>query len=274
MFHKPSLSYRIFSGFNYTLLVALSFLCVLPIIHVLAVSLSSAPAVASGKVLFWPVEFTWKNYEIILAKKEFIRSFGVTFKRLILGVPLGMLMSFLVAYPLAKETKSFRFRTFYVWFFVVTMLFGGGLIPTYMVVKSVGLIDTIWALVLPGAVSVYNCILLLNFFRALPKELEESAFMDGAGHWKTLWHIYLPLSLPALATLTLFTTVGTWNEWFHGLIYMNQPENYPVSSYLQTMIINPTSLIASESSQDVELLKEISNKTAKSARFFLGLFPF
>src|SRR5690606_22471415 len=112
------------------------------------------------------------------------------------------------------EIQQFRWRTVYVWFFVLTMLFSGGLIPLYMTVRSLDLLDSIWALILPAAVPVYNVVLLLNFFRGLPKELEESAKIDGAGPFTIMWKIFVPLSLPAMATLTLFCTVGHWNSWF------------------------------------------------------------
>src|SRR5690606_20037727 len=128
-------------------------------------------------------------------------------------------------------------RPIYLWYFIVPMLIGGGIIPTYMTIRNYGLLDTIWALVLPSAVPVYHAVLLLNFFRALPKELEESSVMDGAGHWTILFRIIMPLSLPALATITLFTMVGHWNSWFDGLIYMNRNENYPLQSYLQTIVV-------------------------------------
>ena len=120
-----------------------------------------------------------------------------------------MLLTMLVAYPLSKEAKAFPMRTFYAWLFVLTILFGGGLIPHYMMVKDTGIMDSFWALILPGAVPVFNVILLLNFFRGLPKELEEAAFIDGAGHWTTLWRIFVPLSMPALATISCSRSSAT-----------------------------------------------------------------
>ncbi|TMY87285.1 carbohydrate ABC transporter permease, partial [Klebsiella pneumoniae] len=153
----------------------------------------------------------------------------------------------------------------------ITMLFHGGLIPLYMTVKYTGIMNTLWALVLPNAVPVFNVVLLLNFFRGLPKELEEAAFMDGAGHWTTLWRVMVPLSAPALATITLFATVGHWNAWFDGLIFMNSPDNYPLQSYLQTVVINrDLSLV---SSSDLKALAEVSDRTAKAAQIFLGALP-
>ncbi|HEY0827530.1 MAG TPA: carbohydrate ABC transporter permease, partial [Bacilli bacterium] len=220
--HRLTWSRNMFVAFNYTLLISLSLLCLLPLIQVFAISLSSSSAATAGLVKLWPVDFTLKSYEFILHKPAFIRSFGVTIERVILGVSLNMLLTLLIAYPLSKKKGKFHFRTFYAWYFVFTILFSGGLIPWYMTIEAVGLMDSIWALILPGAVPVFNVILLLNFFSGLPKELEESAFIDGAGYWTALWRIYAPLSLPALATLTLFSIVGHWNAWFDGLILMNR----------------------------------------------------
>jgi putative aldouronate transport system permease protein len=269
--HNRSLGYRVFNVCNHVFIVCLSLLCVMPVLHTLAISLSSSSAAAAGYVTLWPVDFTWKSYEFVVAKPEFLAAMGVTLQRVLLGVTINMLLTIVIAYPLSKEVRAFRWRTAYVWFFVFTILFHGGLIPSYIVIKNAGLIDTIWALVLPGAVPVFNVILLLNFFRSLPKELEEAAAIDGAGHWTVLWRLYVPLSLPALATVTLFVIVGHWNSWFDGLIYMNRPENYPLQSYLQTVVIqNDLSLL---SSTDLELLKTISDRTAKAAQIFLAALP-
>ncbi|WP_309119977.1 carbohydrate ABC transporter permease [Paenibacillus sp.] len=271
MTERLSVGRRVFTIFNYTFLVVLSLLCVVPLVHVFALSLSSNAAATAGMVKLWPVEFTLKSYEFVLNRPEFVRSLWVTIQRVAIGLPLNLLLTVLIAYPLSKESAKFKPRTAYVWFFVFTMLFHGGLIPSYMTIRSTGLLDSIWALILPGAVPVFNVVLLLNFFRGLPKELEEASFMDGAGHMRTLAQIYLPLSLPALATIALFTTVGHWNSWFDGLIYMNSPERYPLQSYLQTVIAQRDMTLAS--STDLELLAEVSDRTVKAAQIFMGALP-
>lgn len=271
MLYTHTKAYRIFNIFNHFFLISLSLLCVLPIVHTLAVSFSSSSAASSGAVGLWPVDFSWKSYEFVAAKPEFFRSMGVTVQRTLAGTALNMFLTVIIAYPLSKETKAFRWRTWYVWFFVFTILFHGGLIPSYLVVKNLQLLDTLWALVLPGAVPVFNVILLLNFFRSLPKELEEAAAMDGAGHWTLLWRLYAPLSLPALATVILFTIVGHWNAWFDGLIYMNSPERYPLQSYMQTVVIQMDLELLT--STDLSMLENISDRTTKSAQIFLAAFP-
>jgi putative aldouronate transport system permease protein len=147
------------------------------------------------------------------------------------------------------------------------------LIPFYMTVKTLGLINSIWALVLPGAIPVFNVLLLMNFFRQLPQEIEESVFLDGAGHWTNLWRIQVPLSMPAIATLILFTTVGHWNSWFDGLILMNHPKNYPLQSYLQTIVTTIEQRLTNMTAEDVKILSEINDRTTKSAQIFLAALP-
>jgi len=260
-----------FQASNYTFLILLSFLCLFPIVHVLAISFSSSAAASSGLIKLWPVDFSLASYRYILNKPEFIRSFGITLERSALGFAVNMLLTIVCAYPLSKEIRDFRFRTLYVWFFIFTILFSGGLIPWYLVIRETGLLDSIWGLVIPGAVPVFNVILLLNFFRGLPREIEESAFMDGAGHWKVLWRILVPLSMAPLATVSLFTVVGHWNSWFDGLILMNFPEKYPLSTYLQLMVINSNPMKVDGT--NVGHIKEISERTTRAAQIFLGALP-
>lgn len=266
-----AVSNRAFTLVNTLFLIGVALLCLLPLVHILAVSFSKSSAAAAGIVGLWPVDFTLHSYRFILKKPEFLQSINVTLVRVVIGTTLSMLLTILAAYPLSKEARSLKFRTFYAWFFVFTMLFGGGLIPWYMTIKYLGLLDSVWGLILPSALPVYNVILLLNFFRALPRELEESALMDGAGYWKTLWAVYVPLSKPALATVGLFTLVGNWNAWFDGLILMNSPSNYPLASYLQTVIrgVDLTKLTG----QDVLTMASVNDRTAKAAQIFVGTVP-
>lgn len=260
-----------FQLFNYTFLILLAILCVLPMVHVLALSLSSNAAATAGVVRLWPVGFNTASYTYVMEQAAFVRSFLVSLQRVALGVSINLILTVLLAYPLSKEAHKFKARTLYAWLFVFTMLFNGGLIPTYMLMKQLGLLDSLWALVLPGAVPVFSAILLLNFFRGLPKELEEAAFIDGAGHFTTLLRVFLPLSAPALATILLLASVGHWNSWFDGLIYMNSPDNYPLQSYLQTIVIQKT--FSNLTDLNTELLRQISDRTVKAAQIFLGALP-
>lgn len=263
---------KVFNVFNLIFLAVVAFICLLPLVNVLSVSFSSKSAAAAGYVGFWPVEFTTASYEYALAKQEFIAAFFVSVRRVILGLAVNLTLTISVAFPLSKERSSFRARTFYSWFFIVTMLFSGGLIPTYLVVKEAGLLDSIWALVLPNAVNVFNVILMMNFFRGIPREIEEAAFVDGASYWTSLFRIYLPLSIPSIATITLFIVVGHWNGWFDGMIYMNRPTNWPMQTYLRSIIISPD-MTSMTSSEELASMSQVSDRTFKAAQVFLGAVP-
>ncbi|MFK7694310.1 carbohydrate ABC transporter permease [Paenibacillus sp. HJGM_3] len=268
---KPSTGRTVFLVCNYVFLTLLAFLCLLPIVNVFSVSLSAASASEAGLVRLWPVRFTWKSYEYVLGSNAFLQAMLISFKRVLLGSSISLLLTVLIAYPLSKEVNVFRWRTAYAWFFVITILFSGGLIPLYMVVKALGLMDTIWSLVLPSAVPVFLVILMLNFFRSLPKELEEAALVDGASHWRTMTSIYVPLSLPGLATCTLFSMVGHWNAWFDGLIFMNSTEHYPLQSYLQTVIVQSNLDVLNQ--VDLLLMQYVSDRSVKAAQIFIGALP-
>jgi putative aldouronate transport system permease protein len=267
---KLSRGQRIFLAGNYVFFILLSLLCILPLVHIFAISLSSSSAASAGLVTLWPVDFTLRSYDYIINKHEFFDSIIVSIKRLVVGTSLSLLLCMTIAYPLSKETKAFRMRTVYAWIFVFTILFNGGLIPSYMIVRYTGLLDTLWALVIPSAVNVFNVLLMLNFFRGLPKELEESAFIDGAGHWITLWRIYVPLSMPSVATVALFTMVFHWNSWFDGMIFMNKISNYPLSTYLQNVLTSGSIISSMVNLND---LAEISDRTTKAAQIFVGSLP-
>lgn len=273
---KVSKSRKIFLICNFIFLTITGIICCIPFINLLAISLSDKVAVSSGLVKFWPVNFTLDSYRFIAQSSAFLSAALIATKRVVLGVSINLILIVMTAYPLSKEKEFFRMRNVYSWFFVVTILFTGGMIPTYMVVKYTGLLDSIWALVLPGAVPVFSMLVVMNFFRSLPKELEEAAFIDGASHFVTLMKVILPISKPALATVGLFALVFHWNSWFDGLLYMNRQEHYPLQSYLQTVIINPemffknTSNISSHIDQ---LLEYVNVRTTKAAQLFVATVP-
>ena len=148
-----------------------------------------------------------------------------------------MALAILTAFPLSRTAKPFPGRNVFMWLFVFGMILNVGLVPWYLTISNYNLIDTIWALVLPTALPIWSVIILMNFFRNIPKELDEAARIDGANPWQLLWSIYLPTSLPALATITLFSIVGHWNSFFDGLILMNNPANYPLQTYIQQLVI-------------------------------------
>lgn len=273
MIHKQSISRKLFVVFNTLLLTFITILGIIPFIHLLSISLSSNTAAMAGEVKLWPVGFSWDAYAYLGQKVEFFRSLGVSVKRVVLGSAVNLLLVFITAFPLSKSNDQFKFRTVYVWIFAITMFFGGGLIPSYIIVKNTGLIDSIWALILPGALNVWNMVLMLNFFRSIPKELDEAARIDGAGHWRVLWQIYLPVSLPSIATIGLFTIVGHWNAWFDGILYLNSPVNYPLQTYLSTLIMSINAQMSSMSIEQLKVMENLSEKTIRTAQIFMGALP-
>ena len=262
---------RWFTIINTVILSLAALSCLIPIIHIAAISFSSSAAAATGIVTFWPVDFSLNSYQYVIKRSQFWQSMLVSLERITLGGGINLLLIILSAFPLSKEKSEFRSRSFYAWLFFITMLFSGGLIPWYMAIRQYKMLDTIWALVLPGAVPVFSVILMLNFFRQIPKELSEAACIDGAGQWRVLWGMYVPTSTPAIATVLLFALVGHWNSWFDGLILMNSPDHYPLQSYIQTIVVQRTYSMLSR--EEIQQLATISDRTLRSAQIFLGSLP-
>ncbi len=262
---------HLFDYINELFLVIVGLICFMPLLYVFAVSLSSSSAIASGKVTFWPVDFTLVGYEYILSNMIFWRSMLNSFIRVLLGVGLQLIMTCLVAYPLSKEKNRFMARTFFAWVFFIPMMINGGLIPTYLIVKDTGLLDSIWSLIIPGCVPIFFILLLLNFFRQLPKELEEAAIMDGASHWRILLGIFVPLSKPALATIAVYAILGHWNAWFDAAIYMNTLSKFPLLTYMQTIVIHYDS--ESLSASELQKMLQLNSNTLQSAQIFVATVP-
>ena len=270
MIHDNNWFSRLFDGVNYFFLTAFAVLCLLPLVHILAVSLSGRAPAAGGFVSFWPIDFTLENYEKVMGSRTFVRSFLISVLRVLTGTSLNMTLIILTAYPLSKSPRVFKGRTIFIWFFVFAMLFDGGLIPSFLVVHSLGLLNTLGALIFPNAVPIFSVILMMNFFRDVPKELEESALIDGASHWKVLWYIYIPMSLPAIATLTLFSTVNHWNAWFDGLIYMSDSANYPMQTFLRTVVVELDLTKVGINPQD---LQRLSDRAIRGAQIVVATVP-
>jgi putative aldouronate transport system permease protein len=256
---------------NYTILLFLAAICVFPFIHTVAISLSGSLPVMAGDVGLWPLDFTLDSFKKLLFQKNFSLAIMTTIKRIVLGVMTNFIMTILVAYPLSKENKAFKFRTLYVWFFIVTMLVNGGVIPWYLTIRGLGLIDNIWALILPGAVPIFSVVILLNYFRGLPKELEEAAKIDGARHLQILINVFIPISYPALATITLFSFLNHWNSWFDGMILMNSTKNYPLQSFLKQFVGQTNAELFSN--LDVLVFPKISEQTVKAALIVVSVVP-
>lgn len=264
---RLSVGRKIFITCNTVFLILMALLCILPLVNLFALSLSGKAAANSGAVTFWPIDFTLMAYEKTFHNHNFIRSILISVARTALGTLFSMFVITTAGYALSKEFKG---RTPLMWFFVFTMLFGGGLIPSYLLNTSLGLKNNFLVYIIPGAFSCYNLILIMNFFKSIPKALEEAALIDGASFFTVLWKIYLPLSKAGLATVALFIMVGNWNEWFTGILYMSDTKNYPLASFLQVIVVqgnkqdlalDPTSALA------------MSDRTIKAAQVFIGALP-
>lgn len=279
---RTTTSRKVFVIFLTVFFLAVCLVCLIPFLHVLALSFSHKIPSLQHTVMLLPLVFNEEtqvtsvgldlnSYVFLMERDEFIRAFGISVLRTVLALGVSLMIICLAAYPLSKDKKDFTGRTVYVWFIMVTMFVSGGLVPTYITIQKLGLMNTIWALVLPGCAMPFLIVLLLNFFRGIPKALEEAAALDGAGHFRTFLFLYLPLSLPSLATITLFIIVNNWNAWFDGMIYMSSPKNYPLQTYLQTMI--SSSSLQMMTRARAELLKKISDRTVKSAQIFIAALP-
>jgi putative aldouronate transport system permease protein len=253
-------------------LVILAFMCLYPLIYCVSVSFSDAAAVMAGRVTILPVKPTLSAYNKIMEDKGFMQAFLVSVLRVVVGGTINIVFTITMAYPLSKSKQNFHQRNIYMWFLVFTMLFSAGLIPWYLTIKNLGILNTFWALVLPGAVPVYNVILLMNFFRSNPVELEEAAFVDGASPLDVLLRIYLPISKPGIATVMLFSIVGHWNNYFDGLVLINKPKLIPLQTFIQkSFILNLNNLNLSP--QELAELAKTSSLTLNSAKIVITTIP-
>ena len=260
----------------YVVVILLTLSCLIPLMNVISLSFSSSQAVASNKVGLWPEEFTFAAYEKIINDAQFWRSFGISVFRVAMALIINLFMIVTLAYPLSKSVKVFRSRKVFMNIMVFAMLFIGGMIPSYLVVRYLGLINSVWALILPGAVPIGSVILVMNFFRSVPKSLEESALLDGANPWQILTRIYIPISLPSLATVSLFSIVGSWNDFFGGLIYITKVENYPLMTYIQSLSVNIAETLQKAggmSTQQLQALLSVSNRNLNAAKIVVAIVP-
>jgi putative aldouronate transport system permease protein len=231
-------------------------ICLLPFLHILSISLSSKHAILSGIVTIFPREFDAHAYQIVFKDSRMLWSLVLTIGLTVSYTAICMVMSICAAYPLTKE--RLKGRSFFMLLIVFTMFFSGGLIPEYLLVKQLGLLDHLLALIVPGMISAFNLIILRTFFTSIPASLEESAYLDGSSHIGTLIRIVLPLSLPVLATLSLFYAVARWNGFMDALFYITHSELYPIQLKLYQIVMNSmvTDVTAQEGAAQVDTVPE------------------
>ncbi|WP_373865245.1 carbohydrate ABC transporter permease [Paenibacillus koleovorans] len=226
---------HLFDVVNVTLLVLFALITIIPFIHVISSSFASVAEYNSKNFLLVPTEFSLKAYQYIFTTNALPRSLGITVMITVLGTLICLLFTTLFAYPLSR--RRFHFRRTILFLIVFTMIFQGGMIPDYLIVKELGLLDSYWSLMLPRAIIAFYLIIMINFFRNIPEELEESAKMDGCGDLRMFFRIMIPLSLPAIATLTLFYAVFQWNTYMHAILYINDTEKWPIQVLLRQIVM-------------------------------------
>ncbi len=231
---------RVMKGVNTMLLSIVALICLLPFVHMLAKSFSGSGAVSAGRVSFWPLEPTLNTYRYVLGDSLFWSSFRNSVVITLGGTAIALTITTMAAYPLSKP--SFRGRRIILVLYVFSMLFYGGMVSIYVLIRSLGLLNTLWCQIIPLALSQYNLFVMKTFFEGLPEAIEESARVDGAGPVRTLVSIVLPLSLPSLATIALFYAVGYWNAYYHAMIFITRPNMKPLQMYLYELITTTQNL--------------------------------
>ena len=244
--------------------------CLLTLWNMIAISFSGSDAVAANEVGLIPKDVNFTAYSKLLNDSQFWKSFLISVERVVLGLAINMFFTVTMAYPLSKSKRRFPAREIYIKFVIFAMLFSGGIIPLFMVVSNLHLTNTIWSLVLPGAVPVFNVILLINFFRGVPEALDDAARIDGASPLQILTKIYLPVSLPALATVALFSIVNHWNDYFSGLIYMSKAAMYPLQTYIQQLTVDITQVTDAE---QLKQMASMNNRTFNAAKIVVSTVP-
>ncbi len=252
-------------------MVILALSCLYPLWYTFCLSISDKSAANSGMVTIYPIGFSLASYQEIMGDIQFFKSFLISAERTIFGTIVTIFILAVFAYPLSKPASEYRPKNVIMWIVVFCMLFNGGTIPWYITMVNYGLIDSMVGLILCGGVPVFNLILLINFYRGLPKELMEAAEIDGAGVWTILFKVVIPCSIPILATLVLFTSVGYWNEYFQGLVLSSNESHYPLQTYIKQMVVNiqTTNL----SMDQIEKMDQLSNKSLNAAKVFIAMIP-
>jgi putative aldouronate transport system permease protein len=255
----------------YAVLALMTAISIFPILHVLSVSLSNNHEVTRAGLMLWPRGFTLASYEFIFKGPALLRSFGVTVFITVVGTALNMLLTTSAAYALARE--DLPGRSIITLFIVITMVFSAGIIPGYMLVRSLGLINSVWAMIFPGAVSAFNLILMRNFIQQLPASFIEAARIDGASEWRILTQIVVPLSLPALATIGLFYAVAHWNEFFRGIFYIVDSTKWPLQVLLRSIVIEADLNQLGLTNQDLYGRLSVSQITIRAATVIATIIP-
>jgi ABC-type glycerol-3-phosphate transport system permease component len=237
-----------FNFINTSLLIIATAAFLYPFVYVLSVSISDSTAIANGQVWLWPVGIDFRAYRYVLSNDKILAAFFNTVMYAVVGCLLTLVLNILVAYPLS--IKGFKAKGLVVTFFAIPMFFSGGMIPTFLLVKSLGLLDTMWSFLLP-AVGMWTIVMFRANFQNIPDSIHESAYIDGASHWRILFQLIIPLSKAIIAAITLFTAVGIWNSYYGPMLYLSSPSKYPLQVVLRAMIQGQMSIWTGKSLFDI-----------------------
>ena len=269
---KKSNSRIAFEWFNFVFMIALCVVMLYPFLNVVASSLSNNSAVSRGRVTFFPIGFNLEAYKAVVRYQHIWTGYKNTLLYTIVGTAINLFMTILGAYPLSR--KQFYGRSVFTFIVAFTMFFGGGLIPTYLIINAYGLLDTFWVMVIPGAISTYNMIIMRTFFQGIPVELEEAATIDGCNDMQTLWKVILPLSTASLMTIGMFYAVAHWNSYFTAVLYLSKPELYPLQIILRQVVLM-NEIVENASSTENVMAEGIKYATIVVAMLpMLCIYPF
>lgn len=268
---KMSLGEKIFTVFNYLLFTLIGIITLFPFLNIIAKSFSSEAAVISGKVSIIPVEFQLGTYKYVLANRQFINSFKVSVFVTVVGTLLSLVMTVIAAYPLSKP--RLRGRKVFTLIYIFTMLFSGGLVPTYILMSNLRLVNKLPILILPSLISVYNMLIIKSYFESIPDSLEESAKLDGASNTTILFKIILPLSLPVFATIALFYAVGYWNNYFTAMIYITNPSLKPMQLYLKEMLYSASDVFLQLNNKNIDATMNSTPEAIQAASIITATVP-
>ncbi len=272
MIRDRSVSSRMIDCVTHIVMVLVLLITLLPVIHVAAISLSSSSAINRGLVSFWPVEFSMQSYYKVMEAGTVPRAFLNSALYMAAGTALSMVLTIMMAYPLSK--KNLPLRNLYLLISTIPMFFSGGMIPKFLLVNNIGIYNTFWAMILPGAVSTWNLIIMRSFFQSIPESLEESARLDGANDFHILWWVIIPLSLPAIATVGMFYAVSQWNGWFDAMVYLKESVRYPLQLVLREIVIQGqiAKELAAQGIVDDDF-KAVTVESIKYATLFISILP-
>lgn len=261
---------KVFNAVNLTLLGVLAFSTLYPFLYVLAISFSTAAEAGREGFHLYPRDVTVLAYRMVFTNPDILQGYLNTLWRTVLGTVLTVVLCSMCAYPLAK--RDLPHRGLFTFLLVFTMLFSGGLIPSYLLIKNLGLMNSLWVYILPGAISAFNVIVLKNFFQHVPDSLAESAAIDGAGDFRTLFQIYLPLSKPVLATVSLWTAVGHWNAWFDGLLYITDDRKQVLQVFLRRIVVESNTMLIERGLVNPDVT-QFTPETIKAATVIVTIVP-